>query len=109
MIYQKNENEEIRNRKILAKNTNKCNECDFMSTENESLRSHKQSTHKEVEYPCDKCDFKTDKKAILRTHYEVQHNEKENAPNIVDFIKRMRLQNENKVKLIIKMFRNLHK
>ena len=57
-----------------------------------------QSTHIEVRYQCDKCDFKTNQKDILTTHNESLHKGNENAPNIMDFIKRMRLQNETKEK-----------
>ena len=75
-----------------------CNICDYNAKDGDDLTEHTGSIHKAQSYSCDKCDFKTSQKTNLKTHTNLLHNKKENQnqnePTIVDFIKRMRSENE---------------
>ena len=79
-----------------------CNICDYNTMDGDELREHKRSVHEEHRYTCDKCEFRTTQKNNLKTHKDLLHKGKEtlnqNEPNIVDFIKRMRSENDRKTK-----------
>ena len=104
--YQKNENQEFKIKNIQNKRKTtesvhkemsyKCDKCDFDTPEKENLKKHYESVHREKHYTCDECDFNATDKELLKRHTKSTHNEtqNENAPNIIEFIKRMRSENE---------------
>ena len=101
MKYQKNENQEFkskREKKQIQEKRHSCDICDSKFTDNTTLKNHYESTHERIFYNCDKCDFNTTEKRTLTAHIQSIHNriENENLPNIMDFILRMRSENDKK-------------
>ena len=82
-----------------------CDKCDFTAPKKESLKTHNESMHEGNHYACNKCDYNTTNNDLMKKHRKmahIQNKEKENvnAPNIIDFIKRMRsLNDKNKNKV----------
>ena len=120
IVYEKNENENIKMKKKVSKSKNcdqsnytlpqqncsnqqnestqeeihyTCDQCDYMVTQKDHLERHIERTHKITNYECDKCDYKAAQKQQLKRHKKTKH-EQSIEPSIADFIQNLRKQNE---------------
>ena len=61
-----------------GKKLNKCNKCDYASSQASHLRSHLKTHSGEKSSKCNQCDYATSKAANLRTHLKTHSGEKSN-------------------------------
>ena len=60
----------------LMKNTNKCNQCDFTSSQVSHLRRHLNTHGREKSNKCNQCDFASYEAGSLRAHLKIHSGEK---------------------------------
>ena len=81
-LISKDENEESLVRKTnKAMRSNKCNQCDFVSSQAGPLRTHLK-THGEKQNKCNQCDYASSQASNLRTHSKTHSGEKSNNCNV---------------------------
>ena len=50
-----------------------CDDCDYQTSQKNSLTTHKKSVHIGKIYPCEECDYKATQKGNLTTHKNAVH------------------------------------
>ena len=65
--------------------TNKCNQCDFVSSQASNLRRHLKTHSGEKSNKCNQCDYASSYASHLRTHLKRHSGEKLNKCNQCDF------------------------
>ena len=89
--------------------SNKCNQCDYASSQERNLRTHLKTHSGEKLNKCSQCDYASSRSDVLRTHLKAHNREKSNKCNQCDFAfsyasaLRTHLKNEHwwKVELIL--------
>ena len=61
--------------------TNKCNQCDYASSEAGNLRKHLKTHSGEKSNKCNQCDFASSQATPLKTHLKTHSGEKTNKCN----------------------------
>ena len=61
-----------------------CDQCDYQTTQQSSLKIHIQSKHKGYRYACDRCDYRAKKQSHLTTHTQSKHEGVKYACNQCD-------------------------
>ena len=69
----------------LMKKTNKCNHCDYASSQVSHLRRHLKTHSGEKSNKCNQCDFASYEAGSLRAHLKIHSGEKSNKCNQCDF------------------------
>ena len=65
--------------------SNKCNQCDFVSSYASTLRTHLKIHRGEKSRKCSQCDFASSYASVLRTHLKTHSGEKSNKCNQCDY------------------------
>ena len=65
--------------------SNKCNQCDYASSQAGHLRRHMKTHSAEKSYQCNQCDFTTYWAYSLRSHLKMHSGEKSNKCNQCDY------------------------
>ena len=79
------------NVKILKKTiknvikSNKCNQCDYASSQTGHLRTHMKTHSGEKSNKCNQCNYVSSQAGTLRTHKKVHSGEKSNRCNQCDY------------------------
>ena len=66
-------------------NSNKCNQCDFVSSRAGDLKRHLKTHSGEKPNKCNQCDYASSRADILRTHLKTHSGEKSNKCNQCDY------------------------
>ena len=64
-----------------SKKLNKCNQCDYASSEAGDLRKHLKTHSGEKPNKCNQCDFASAQASNLRRHFNTHSGEKSNKCN----------------------------
>ena len=64
---------------------NKCNKCDYTSSQTSHLRSHLKTHSGEKSNKCNQCDYASSQAGSLRTHLKTHSGEKSNKCNQCDY------------------------
>ena len=54
-----------------------CNQCEYKSSNKESVKTHTKSVHEAKEFPCSQCEYKSNDENTLKSHIEQNHDETE--------------------------------
>ena len=65
--------------------SNKCNQCDFASTDARNLKTHMKIHNGEKSNKCSQCDYASIHAGHLRKHLKIHTGEKSNNCNQCDF------------------------
>ena len=72
-------------KKASGEKLNKCNQCEYASSQADSLRSHLKTHSGEKSNKCNQCDFASSRPDHLRQHLKMHSGEKSNECNQCDF------------------------
>ena len=78
---QKNFSERIVNEHRVREKSNKCNQCDYASSNMGHLRTHVKTHNGEKSNKCNHCDFACSQAGSLRRHVKTHSGEKSNKCN----------------------------
>ena len=77
--------EKFEEKKHIGEKLNKCNQCDYTSSQKGHLRTYLKTHSREKSYKCYQCDYAFYQKGPLRTHLKTHSEEKSNICNQCDF------------------------
>ena len=72
-------------RKLIVQKSNKCNQCEYASSQGSNLRRHLKTHSGEKANKCNQCDYASSQASSLRTHLKTHSGEKTNKCNQCDY------------------------
>ena len=72
-------------KKHNGENLNKCNQCDYASSQAHHLKRHLKAHSGEKSYKCKQCDYASSDQGNLRKHVKTHMREKSNKCNMCDY------------------------